>query len=131
MAIGSRIRYFGVAVFGRIKTFAEAMDMAPPNLHKYMNDEREPGIGILQKMQSLGCSIDWLLSGEGEMLLAKRSRKRKQSEPETADEQQISTGDEVRVVGSMKDLPNISLEKVSLSKLKKVQSGLKESDDGH
>ena len=131
MAIGSRIRYFGVAVFGRIKDFAEAMDMAPPNLHKYMNDEREPGIGILQKMQTLGCSIDWLLSGEGEMLLAKRLRKKKNVEQEPAAEIPVSTGDEVRVVGSMKDLPNISLEKVSLSKLKKVQAGLKESGDGH
>ncbi len=129
MAIGSRIRYFGVAVFGRIKTFAEAMDMAPPNLHKYMNDEREPGIGILQKMQSLGCSIDWLLSGEGEMLLAKRLRRKKPADPRQ--DAPASTGDDVRVVGSMKDLPNISIEKVSLSKLKNVQSGLKESDDGH
>ncbi len=131
MAIGSRIRYFGVAVFGRIKAFAEAMDMAPPNLHKYMNDEREPGIGILQKMQSLGCSIDWLLSGEGEMLLSKRMRRKKTTDSDPMQETPVSTGDDVRVVGSMKDLPKISIEKVSLSKLKKVQSGLKESGDGH
>lgn len=96
-----------------------------------MNDEREPGIGILQKMQSLGCSIDWLLSGEGEMLLSKRTRKKKAADSDAVREAAMPAGDEIRVVGSMKDLPNISIEKVSLSKLKKMQSGLKESEDGH
>ncbi len=67
MDAGERIRKFGVFAFSEIKIFAEAMDMKPPNLQKYMRGEREPGLGILQKLQGLGCSIDWVISGEGNM----------------------------------------------------------------
>lgn len=129
MAIGSRIRYFGVAVFGRVKEFAQAMEMAPPNLHKYMNDEREPGIGFLYKLQKLGCSIDWLISGEGEMLLSQRGTT--QTAEPVPEDAAGTPQDDIRVLGSMKELPNISLEKVSLSKLKKVNARLKESGDGN
>lgn len=98
--------------------------MAPPNLQKYMNNEREPGIGILQKLQRLGCSIDWLISGEGAMQLP--------SIPQYAEPATEETGDEIRVIGSMKNVANINLEKVSLSRLKqKAKAGFKESDHGN
>lgn len=125
MEIGERIRLFGVQMFGRIKDFAEALEMAPPNLQKYMNNEREPGIGILQKLQRLGCSIDWLISGEGAMQLSSRPQHVQPAIEEPREP-------EVRVIGSMKDVANINLEKVSLAGLKKrAKAGLKESEHGN
>lgn len=45
------------------------LGMAKHLLHKYVRDESKPGAEILQKFRVLGMSIDWLLSGEGEMML--------------------------------------------------------------
>lgn len=124
MGIGERIRHFGLHTFGKIKDFAIAMGMAPPNLQKYMNNEREPGIGILQKMQNLGCSIDWLISGEGSMHLP-RSKRIKAIPASTVRPE----GNEIRVIGSIRDMPTISLEKVSLDKLQKAQVRIEEDED--
>lgn len=124
MGIGERIRHFGLHTFGKIKDFALAMGMAPPNLQKYMNNEREPGIGILQKLQNLGCSIDWLISGEGSMQLPRS--KRIKATPASA----VRTeGDEIRVIGSIRDMPTIALEKLSLEQLQKAQATLQENKD--
>jgi|GEM_PF-2898745 len=64
---GERIRLFGETVYDSIKEYAQAIKMAPPNLQKYMNNEREPGSTVLRKLYGLGCNINWLLSGNGEM----------------------------------------------------------------
>jgi hypothetical protein len=64
---GQRMRFFGETVYRSVKEFAEAVKMAPPNLQKYMNDDREPGSGVLRKLYSLGCNINWLLTGQGPM----------------------------------------------------------------
>lgn len=51
----------------------ERLGLAKHLLHKYVRDESKPGAELLQKFRSLGMSIDWLLSGEGEMLIAATS----------------------------------------------------------
>lgn len=61
------MRLFGETVYNSVKEFAEAVKMAPPNLQKYMNDDREPGSGVLRKLYNLGCNINWLLTGQGDM----------------------------------------------------------------
>lgn len=61
------MRLFGETVYNSVKEFAEAVKMAPPNLQKYMNDDREPGSGVLRKLYNLGCNINWLLTGHGDM----------------------------------------------------------------
>ncbi len=61
------MRLFGETVYNSVKEFAEAVKMAPPNLQKYMNDDREPGSGVLRKLFALGCNINWLLTGQGDM----------------------------------------------------------------
>ncbi len=67
MTTGKRIRLFGETVYASIKDFATDLQMAPSNLQKYMNSEREPGMGILVRMLEMGCNINWLLSGKGRM----------------------------------------------------------------
>jgi hypothetical protein len=64
---GDRLRFFGETVYDSVKEYALAIKMAPPNLQKYMNNEREPGSTVLRKLYALGCNINWLLSGQGEM----------------------------------------------------------------
>ncbi|HVZ38926.1 MAG TPA: helix-turn-helix transcriptional regulator [Candidatus Kapabacteria bacterium] len=64
---GGRMRTFGETVYNSVKEFAEAVKMAPPNLQKYMNDDREPGSGVLRKLYALGCNVNWLLTGQGDM----------------------------------------------------------------
>lgn len=67
MTTGKRIRLFGETVYESIKDFAVDLNMAPSNLQKYMNSEREPGMGILLRMLEMGCNLNWLLSGKGRM----------------------------------------------------------------
>jgi hypothetical protein len=67
MTTGKRIRLFGETVYESIKDFALDLNMAPSNLQKYMNSEREPGMGILGRMLEMGCNLNWLLSGRGKM----------------------------------------------------------------
>lgn len=59
-----RIRKFGLAKFGSIKEFAEAMGMSPSNLQAYLQNRRQPGTIILKRLSELGCDIDWLLTGD-------------------------------------------------------------------
>ncbi|MBS1911706.1 MAG: hypothetical protein JST22_06955 [Bacteroidetes bacterium] len=41
--------------------------MKPSNLHKYLSNERQPGKSTITRMADLGCNVQWLVSGEGEM----------------------------------------------------------------
>lgn len=68
MSIGKRLREFAESKYGSIKSLAEAIEVKPPNLQKYLRDEREPGTATLIKLKKVGCDINWLLFGESEML---------------------------------------------------------------
>lgn len=65
--LGDRLRKFGEAVYGSIEDFARALKVAPSNLQKYFNGERNPGLAMLQRLHELGCNINGLISGEGAM----------------------------------------------------------------
>lgn len=60
MSIGSKIREFGESRYSTIKEFADALDMAPSNLQKYMADEFGVGTKILRRLRALGCDLNWL-----------------------------------------------------------------------
>lgn len=64
MTIGDKIKEFGLKKFGSIKNLSEHLGMKPPAIYSYIRGEREPGTPILQKLQKLGCNINWLLSNE-------------------------------------------------------------------
>lgn len=38
--------------------------MQPPALQAYLNGSRKPGTEILQKLNLMGCDINWLLTGK-------------------------------------------------------------------
>lgn len=65
--IGSRISEFAIKVYRNKKTFAERMGMLPQQLNAYIQGERSPSYEILEKFFNTGMSIDWLISGEGDM----------------------------------------------------------------
>lgn len=48
--------------------FAEKLGMQPQSLQKYLKGQRLPLPEILSKISNLGCNINWLLNGEGEMM---------------------------------------------------------------
>jgi len=68
MNIGDRIREFGLSKFETLTAFALNLGTSPQSLNQYINGDRMPGSNILNKLSDLGCSIDWLLTGEGDML---------------------------------------------------------------
>ena len=69
--IGERIRAFATYKYFKINDFADALSMSAPNVQAYMRGARKPGTAVLQKIQKLGCNLDWLLTGEGEMYIEK------------------------------------------------------------
>jgi len=64
MTIGDRIRDFGLKKYYSIKKFAEALEVKPPNLQKYLNNKMFPGTPLLLKLESMGCDLNWLLTGK-------------------------------------------------------------------
>jgi len=74
MLLGEKIRFFGDQKFGSIKKYAEALDMKPSSLQKYLNGDREPGTGILKKMLNLGCDINWLLDEDSSLVKEKQEK---------------------------------------------------------
>ncbi len=62
--IGDRIKEFGNLHYSSLTEFARELGMAMPNLSSYIHNNREPGTGILLRLENLGCSIDWLLTGK-------------------------------------------------------------------
>lgn len=65
--LGERIRKFGEIVYGSVEEFARALKVAPSNLQKYLNGERNPGLATLQRLFELGCNINALIGTEGAM----------------------------------------------------------------
>lgn len=63
-AIGNRIKEFALAKSGSLTAFSKEMGMEVQGLYPYTNGKSLPGALLLLRMKKLGCSIDWLLSGE-------------------------------------------------------------------
>jgi len=70
--IGERLKLFGNYI-GSLKLLADKLNMKPQALHSYLKNNRLPGAGILIKLYNLNCNINWLLTGEGEMLINNNS----------------------------------------------------------
>lgn len=67
MTIGEKLRHFADSEHGGITNLAELMDMKPPSLYPYLNDESIPGGLMLKKLFKLGCDINWLLEDESKI----------------------------------------------------------------
>ena len=69
MTIGQRIKRFAEHVYGSQRKFAEAANISESTVSKYIKDRITPNIETLIVFQKSGLSIDWLLSGNGQMLI--------------------------------------------------------------
>ena len=66
-SIGERLRHFAKTRYKTMTAFASAVGLKPASLTYYLNNQRVPGGEVLERFRQAGVSVDWLLSGEGEM----------------------------------------------------------------
>jgi transcriptional regulator with XRE-family HTH domain len=88
--IGERMRLFALAKYSKIYDFADALDMGAPNVQAYMRGARRPGSSVLQKIKKLGCNLDWLLTGEGEMMQREAPVKQPDSDHLTGNRRELT-----------------------------------------
>jgi len=69
--IGDRLKQYIKQNFSNIKEFSMATGISQNQLSFYLNNVRIPGGEILKKFAETGLNINWLLTGEGEMLTTK------------------------------------------------------------
>jgi transcriptional regulator with XRE-family HTH domain len=76
--IEHRLRTVARILFDNNKSdFARAMGMKPSSFGKYLRGTRRPGATVLERLTRLGVSVDWLLTGEGPILLESASSQRR------------------------------------------------------
>ncbi len=68
MSIGERLKEFAQIQYGTIKEMSEVFSFNPNLISTYVNNRSVPGGLILSTLAKAGCNINWLLTGEGEML---------------------------------------------------------------
>lgn len=64
MTIGEKLKQFCDNNFQSVATFAKELGIKREQLYPYFNNDVIPGGEFLQKLQKLGCDINWLLSEE-------------------------------------------------------------------
>lgn len=69
MTIGDRIKKIAKHR-GSAKNLAIELDMNPSHLQFFISDKRKPTIELLIKLYSFGYNINWILTGDGVMLLS-------------------------------------------------------------
>lgn len=65
--IGERLARFATEAFPSKAEFARQLGWDPSSATKYFRGKQEPGKVLLKKLLDLGCSIEWLQTGDGEM----------------------------------------------------------------
>lgn len=61
--LGQKLRTF-CEFKGSVRTVAEALQITPQQLQKYVRGAQKPGSDILAGLQRQGCNIDWLLDDQ-------------------------------------------------------------------
>lgn len=61
-------QYIDIKFAGVKKIFAEAVKIPPSHLSAYINGGRIPSGDVLKKFAAIGMNINWLLTGEGDMV---------------------------------------------------------------
>lgn len=67
MTLGKRLRIFALSSFDELNHFAKAIGTSPAVISQWFKDVKSPSVLYLEKIYKIGCNINWLLSGEGEM----------------------------------------------------------------
>lgn len=70
-----RLRYFAHAKYGSIKALAKAMGVSPSTLSQYTTGKCIPGNIMQERLRSLGCDIEWLITGSSVNHEIKRIRR--------------------------------------------------------
>lgn len=60
----ARLRDYGLKNFRSLAEFARALDIKPQVLTAYLNGRSLPGPKMQERLQRVGCDINWLLSGQ-------------------------------------------------------------------
>lgn len=61
---GERLKKFAKDSYGSVNNLANKLEMHPSALSNYTSGNREPKASFLKKLASLGCDINWLLTGK-------------------------------------------------------------------
>jgi hypothetical protein len=65
---GKRLKTVAIKYFGNLKGLSDATKINYSQLSDYVNERRTPAFEALSVLSSVGINIDWLLTGEGEMM---------------------------------------------------------------
>jgi hypothetical protein len=71
MTIGQRLEEFARKQFGGIPSLNKKINEVSgkkTSIYKYIKDDRSPGAILLVPLAKLGCNLNWLLLGTGDML---------------------------------------------------------------
>jgi transcriptional regulator with XRE-family HTH domain len=66
MNFEEKLGFWGKKKFGTYVKFAEALEISPSNLQRYLNGEQKPGYKIFLKLHEFGCDLHWLMDPDGE-----------------------------------------------------------------
>jgi transcriptional regulator with XRE-family HTH domain len=61
---GDRLRKFAEKQFKSVSKMASEMGIAQPQMQRYISNENKPKTDFLEKLATLGCDINWLLTGK-------------------------------------------------------------------
>jgi hypothetical protein len=67
MSFGDRLKDFIYQNFENVSQFSYDFRVSAGLLHKYFRNETNPSSEVLGRLYQIGCNINWLLSGDGEM----------------------------------------------------------------
>ncbi len=76
--IGARMKEFLSVRFENFSVAAEAFGKTPTYFHSYFRGVSMPGGDVLAWLAEQGCNTNWLLSGEGAMLMEDEEERQRQ-----------------------------------------------------
>ena len=65
--IGERLRIVGEQKYQTMAEFARALEITPIYLSHYLSGRARPGNVMQEKLRSIGCDIEWLMTGKTEV----------------------------------------------------------------
>lgn len=92
MSIGKRLKLYALTEFKELNIFAKKLQTSNTSVSHWVNNVKIPGGEYLQRMANLGLNVQWLLTGDGNMLIEK-------SKPDSP----ASKGVENKIAGTIPD----------------------------
>jgi hypothetical protein len=68
MKLGYRLRMFALMAFDELNKFSTAIGTSPAVVSQWLGDIKMPSCLYLERIYRTGCNLNWLVSGDGEML---------------------------------------------------------------